>query len=281
MGQFSTFDNLETKAFTLARQDFLRDFLEAAGRETELRTAVDVGCGVGDFSKFLADRGFKVIGLDGREQNTNEASSRHREIPFLTFDVENLPTKDLGTFDLVLSFGLLYHLENPFRAVRNLHALTAKVLLIEGICLPDSRPTMALLDEPQAENQGLNYFAFYPSSSCLVKMLYRAGFPYVYSFRRPPDFHLYRASRLRKRERIMLAASKLSLELPNLAAEQDSLNLVPSPNDPWTTTLWRLTNRLNSLIVFAGIRLPRFLKRPWSEKREILLWYLKGKGSRT
>jgi SAM-dependent methyltransferase len=279
MGQFSTFDNAQTQAFTIARQSFARDFLEGARRKIELSTALDVGCGLGDFSKFLADHGFKVTGLDGRKDNIEEAVRRYPEISFLTFDAEDLPTKDLGTFDFVLCFGLLYHLENPFRAIRGLRALTAKVLLIEGICLPDSSPTMALMDEWPVENQGLTYVAFYPSPSCLVKMLYRAGFRYVYSFRQSPDFHLFRASTSRKRERVVLAASNLPLELDNLIPEQDVPNWVPSPTDPWTTVFSRI--RANKFVGFAIMRFPRFLKRPWREKREIVSWYLKRKSSGT
>jgi hypothetical protein len=41
--------------------------------------------------------------------------------------VEDLSLRDIGTVDLVLSVGLLYHLENPFRAIRNFHALTGKL----------------------------------------------------------------------------------------------------------------------------------------------------------
>ena len=272
MGQFPTFDNPETQAFTAARQRFLRDFLAGIKHKMELSTAVDVGCGLGDFSRFLADQGFKVIGLDGREENVKEAVRRYGDLTFLAFDAENLPTKDLGMFDFVLCFGLLYHLENPFRTIRSLYALTAKILLVEGICLPESSPAMALMDEFPAENQALNYVAFYPSPSCLVKMLYRAGFPYVYSFRKPPDFHLYRASATRKRERSILAASRFALELPNVIAEKDVLNLVSSPSDPWTTAFSRI--RSNKLVDFTSVRFPRFLKRPWSEKREIVYWYL-------
>ena len=55
------------------------------------------------------------------------------------------------------------------------------------MCVPNSKPMMDLLDEGTVENQGLNYVAFYPSESCLVKMLYRTGFPFVYRFKRLPE----------------------------------------------------------------------------------------------
>ena len=42
---------------------------------------------------------------------------------------------ELGEFDLVLCFGLLYHLENPMRTIRHLRALTGQGLLLESMSL--------------------------------------------------------------------------------------------------------------------------------------------------
>jgi hypothetical protein len=159
----------------------------------------------------------------------------------------------MGTFDLVLCFGLLYHLENPLRAVRNLHSLTDKVLLIESMCAPGAGPCLQLLDEYQNEDQGLNYIAFYPTESCLVKMLYRSGFRFVYGFVKLPDHSLYRASRQRRRERTMLVASK-----ERLTAE--GLELLPEPTRPWD--MWSVPlGPLRSVLYRAAALLRRRLRQ--------------------
>ena len=124
---------------------------------------------------------------------------------------------EIGTFDLVLCVGLLYHLENPFLAVRNLFALTGKLLAIESMCAPGDHPTMELLDEFHEEDQGLKHVAFYPTESCVVKMLYQAGFPFVYEFKQPPNHPAFRATRSRHRERTMLVASRQGLSAGGLA----------------------------------------------------------------
>lgn len=59
----------------------------------------------------------------------------------------------LGEFDLVLCFGLLYHLENPLLAVRHLRSLTEKCLLLESMCVPDNKPSMLLKEEPSEFDQ--------------------------------------------------------------------------------------------------------------------------------
>jgi SAM-dependent methyltransferase len=252
VGKQWLFDRKWTRDFTKVRQEFMGEFLGAVRREMSLASALDVGCGVGDFSKFLSDLEFRVKGVDGRQENAAEAQRRYPDIPFDTLNAEDVPVSSLGTFDLVLCFGLLYHLENPFRAIRHLHALADKLLLVEGMCIPDDQPAMELLDEGVAEDQGLSYVAFYPSESCLIKMLYRAGFPFVYRFRSLPDDELFKASPWRKKQRTFLAASKVSLSVPNLLLVRESSRWTPNDLDPWGTSLSRLRRRLLQIRLFGS-----------------------------
>ena len=215
------FDIPSAKDFGVSRQSFTKEFLASVRQQTDMRTALDVGCGVGEFSKFLLGLDFSVVGVDGREENIREAQRRYPQIRFRTANAENLPLAELGSFDLVLCFGLLYHLENPFHAIRNLYSLTSKVLLIETMCAPSLEPLMQLVDEGKSENQGLNYVAFYPSEACLIKMLYRTGFPYVYGFAKLPDHELFRASFWQRKQRTMLAAAKAPLNIASLALQLD------------------------------------------------------------
>ena len=167
-------------------------------------------------------------------------------------------TNEVEPRDLVLCAGLLYHLENPFRVIRNLHALTSKVLFVEGMCTPGPGATMELLDEGTTKDQGLDFVAFYPTEACLIKMLYRAGFPFVYFFQRLPEHPLYRESIRRKRERTMVAAAKLSLNAPNLALAQETERPVRGLFDPWTTGLMRTRYFFGELrrSMFRGLRNP-------------------------
>ncbi len=145
-----------------------------------LATALDVGCGVGFFSKMLAEMQFSVAAFDGRAENVAEARRRFPTIPFEAADIQDSAVRTLGSFDLVLCFGLLYHVENPFSAIRNLRALTGKCLLVESMCIPGERSELLLREEPCVDDQSLTDMACYPSESILVKMLYRAGFTKVY-----------------------------------------------------------------------------------------------------
>jgi SAM-dependent methyltransferase len=240
------FDASSAVELTRARQDLIRSFLEEIRSQAVLRSAFDVGCGVGYLSKFLHDLGLQVVAMDGRETNIAEARKRHPGITFLTADAEKL-TNEAEPGDLVLCAGLLYHLENPFRVIRNLHSLTRKVLIVEGMCTPGPGATMELLDEGKSQDQGLDFVAFYPTEECLIKMLYRSGFPFVYLFRRLPNHVLYRESIWRKRERTMMVASKVPLTGENLLQAQERVQPVTGLFDPWTTSLVRARQFLGEL----------------------------------
>src|SRR5882672_11414568 len=170
-----------------SRSAIVGEVLSEVEKQLTPTTAVDVGCGLGYFSAFLRARGLQVTAVDGRKENVDEASRRVPQVDFHTMNAEDPVLRDLGRFDLVLCFGLLYHLENPFLAIRHLHAMTSGLLLVESMVFPGTEPMMALVDEPQVEDQSLNRIAFYPTEACLIKMLYHAGFRNVYLLTKLPD----------------------------------------------------------------------------------------------
>ena len=194
-----------------------------------LTTVLDAGCGLGFFSKILEECGLDVRAFDGRGENVEEARRRYPGIAFDKGDIEDANILRLGSFDLVLCFGLLYHLENGLLAIRNLHALTGKGLLLESMCLPEERPWMLLRNEQALVDQSLTDVAFYPSEGCIVKMLYRAGFAAVYRANPLPDDDNFRDTPSRSRRRTVLFASPLPVRLPEL----DLLAEPFETADPW------------------------------------------------
>lgn len=148
-----------------------------------LEQCIDVGCGPGWFSDRLVSRGLKVWGIDGRTELVEAAAARVPKATFSTIDICDQGA-DFGEkqADLVFCFGLLYHLENPFAAVRNLYRLTEQYLFIETQVAPGEGNNLTIISEGQNHTQGLNYHAIVPSRNALLKMLYVAGFSSVYRY---------------------------------------------------------------------------------------------------
>jgi SAM-dependent methyltransferase len=247
------FDLEESQRLVEARGGFLRRFVADFRDRFGLRTALDAGCGVGYFSHLLQQMGMRVTAFDARPENVEEARRRHPGIDFHVADVEELRPQEFGTFDLVLCFGLLYHLENPLRAMRRLRVMTGKLLLIESVCVSGRSPVLYLRDEAQAEDQALNSVAWYPSQGALVKMAYRAGFPAVYRTTCLPEHEDFKGTPGRRPWRTIVVA-------PVSPIKDSSLLLVDEPSgraDLWSTDPTGLLK--------IGRKLQTFMKRPWAE----------------
>jgi SAM-dependent methyltransferase len=252
------------ESYNRSRATVLSELVPELRKHLELRTAVDVGCGLGYFSALLHSLGFQVTAVDGRAENVAEAQRRVPQASFHAMNAEDFALRKLGRYDLVLCFGLLYHLENPFLAIRHLHAIASKLLLVESTVAPGAEPIMRLVDEYHGDDQGLNHVAFYPTEACLAKMMYQAGFPNVYRLAKMPEHPDFQANGSGQRVRTMLAAAHAPLQ----SAFFERLEEPEVPYQPWSA------NR--ECAPALSDRLRRFAGKPWSAKVESLKRILGG-----
>lgn len=226
------FDKAHYDALNTSRGEMVRRLLPELKQRLSLKTALDLGCGLGFYASLLRSFGLDVLAIDGRAENVEEARRRHPEINLQVGDAQDSNLSRLGSFDLVFCFGLLYHLENPFRVIRNISALTPKVTLIEGIVYPSPEPAMVLMDENDCVDQGLSLMAFYPSESCLVKMLRRSGFAHCYAPDRMPVHPDYQPGSNGFRRRSVLVGCKAPIDSSVVTPWPE-----PSPEfGPWAMT---------------------------------------------
>src|SRR5258708_10450449 len=223
------FDQKEYRQLIAARGETIRRVVTRLKPALDLSNGVDAGCGVGFFSQTLLECGLNVCGFDGRAENVMEARRRFPQVPFERGDIEERAILQLGRFDFVLCFGLLYHLENPLLAIRNLRGLTKKCLLLESMCLPGKEPSMLLRAEPRQEDQSLLEVACYASEVTLVNILYPSGFSMVFLELPLPDHEDFRETTEHARRRTVLLASTLPIDIAGFW-------LIPEPQeaaDPW------------------------------------------------
>lgn len=179
----------------------------------EISTCIDAGCGPGWFTEKLVNCGLTAIGLEGRLELVKEAKQRVPEARFYHLDVESKREMlSLPGADLVFCFGLLYHMENPFRVIRNLHDLTKKMLFIESIIIPESAPITWLVEEGKNETQGLTHRAMIPSRTCMIKMLQSSGFEYIYEYSGKIEHEDFIETDTRHKRRSIFLAARVSLK---------------------------------------------------------------------
>ncbi|GIX32300.1 MAG: hypothetical protein KatS3mg125_0256 [Lysobacterales bacterium] len=224
-----TYDGGALDAIHYTRRNMLDHALAALfpGERGDLR-ALDLACHQGYFACHLAQSGFgEVVGTDARVEHIEDARfmsgllGLQERLRFLPMDVhEATPERLGGSFDLVLCFGLIYHLENPVGALRSARALTRRALLIETQLVPGLsgmvdygsyrfvRPlkgSFGLIDEteethgPEASTTGI---CLVPSREALLWILERLGFARIEILPPPEDAY----EQLRFGKRIMVLA---------------------------------------------------------------------------
>jgi SAM-dependent methyltransferase len=179
-GRTESFDTAAAEAINRARLDHLASL----NLPIEGRRVLEVGAGVGRLTGFFLDRGCEVVATEARDHNVAELA-RRRSVTARVANVEE-SLSDLGRFDVVFCYGLLYHLESPIRALRNMAAVCDDLLLLETMVCDSRLPVLRLEDETLSVNQALAGLAHRPSPSYVALAANRVGFEHVYIATEPP-----------------------------------------------------------------------------------------------
>ena len=198
----------------------------AVGRDCSALTAVDLACHQGWFSMRLAQRGFReIVGVDGRDDHLADANLVAQALGVRSFrtlkaDLEEAKAADIGSYDVTLMLGLLYHLENPVRVLRLARAVTRRTLVIETQVVPHMSGIVdwgaytfqrhmvgafGIIDETEethANEASIHGICLAPSIEALAWLLKRVGFARVERLLPPPDGY----EQLVAQKRVMFAA---------------------------------------------------------------------------
>lgn len=196
---------------------------EFAGDRLDLK-ALDIACHQGYFSIQLARAGFgRVDAADVRQEHIDDVDLLRG-----IYALGNLHTQRCDVFemndpaahDLVLMFGLLYHLENPVGALRKARALTRDAFVIETQVVPHLsgmidwgsyeyvRPLKGCfgiideIDETHAPEASVTGVCLAPSTEGLLWLLHAVGFSHAEVLPVPDDGY----EQLRHGKRVMVAA---------------------------------------------------------------------------
>jgi 2-polyprenyl-3-methyl-5-hydroxy-6-metoxy-1,4-benzoquinol methylase len=100
--------------------NFAKDFVK--GKEV-----LDIGCGEGYGSSFMAGYAKKVLGIDYNETVIDYARDKYSKpgLNFLVLDINNLDTLD-KKFDVICSFQNIEHIRDTERLLKNIRTLLNK-----------------------------------------------------------------------------------------------------------------------------------------------------------
>jgi len=147
------------------------------------KRVLDVGAWDGWFSFECERRGADVVAVDCLPLDTFLEAKEllGSRVEYLTLDVAELSSKLLGHFDIVLFFGVLYHLRHPLLGLEKAVELSTDLALIESFVIPSEEraipAVMEFYERTELGGQLDNWCG--PSPEALVSMCRSAGFAQV------------------------------------------------------------------------------------------------------
>lgn len=106
------------------------------------RSFLDLGASDGYESRAVAHLGAsRVVSIEGHRKSFDQAKAAKEDLHLDHLEVQQrdvrfVDTYGLDPFDVVLCFGLLYHMANPFNVLKRIRAITAGTLLLETHVAP-------------------------------------------------------------------------------------------------------------------------------------------------
>ena len=161
---------------------------------------LDIGCAEGFFSFEAEKRGAReVIGIDVFPDSIRRFNivreARQSSASAYLMNVYDLEPKRLGTFDLVLFYGVFYHLRHPQLALERIRSVCTGKLMFQTVICEDptlkGRPWARFC--PYGVMSGGNKELFDPTvfwlfnSTCCVAMLEHVGFEDIKILSRDPN----------------------------------------------------------------------------------------------
>jgi 2-polyprenyl-3-methyl-5-hydroxy-6-metoxy-1,4-benzoquinol methylase len=150
---------------------------------------VDIGCGTGWTSYFLARAGYRTVGVDLSKDAIEAAQTKFAEelsnLEYINGDFEKLPSK-LSDFEVALFIDSLHHADNPLAALQSAY----RIIREDGICIicePGRGHTKAADAIMARQAYGVNENDIVPKE--IKKMAKKVGFKKVKILPYPPDIH--------------------------------------------------------------------------------------------
>ena len=145
------------------------------------KRVLDIGAWDGWFSFEMERRGAEVVAVDvARLKPFIEARKLlNSKVEYVIEDVCRLNPATLGTFDIVLFLGVLYHSKHPILALERVCELSTGMACVESLVIESgsSVPSMEFYEGSELAGQFDNWVG--PNTACLLAFCRTAGFARV------------------------------------------------------------------------------------------------------
>jgi SAM-dependent methyltransferase len=198
--------------------------LSSLGLSLSDRRVLELGAGPGDHTGFYLARGCEVVSIDARQECLDQLNQKFPQVKVVCCDL-NTPDDltQLGTFDIIHCYGILYHLQTPTNLLEYMSAVCRGLAIIETCVSPGDELRLDIVDENDGDyTQSLTGTGCRPTRPWLFAELERL-FPFVYLPRTQPahpefPINWNDLTGLPALIRAVFVASQELLDLPSLSS---------------------------------------------------------------
>ncbi len=134
---------------------------------------LELGCGYADIGNMFHELGADVTSSDARSEHIDIVKTRYPHLKTLLIDADNDVIND--KYDIIVHWGLLYHLKQIETHLHNISNKCDILLLETEVCDSDNN-SFYLSTSENGYDQAFNKHGIRPSSSYVEKILEKNGF---------------------------------------------------------------------------------------------------------
>src|SRR6266571_163702 len=173
------------------------EHLASLGLELHGKSVLELGAGVGDHTTFFLDRDCTVVSVEPRAENCaifratmqilrSSGYAKAANARLVYADMESVGQKITERFDIVYSYGLLYHVADPQAALNAMAERCADLLLLETCVSFGANEAINPTAEPQVDaTQAIGGVGCRPTRPWILARL-KTLFGYAYAPRTQP-----------------------------------------------------------------------------------------------
>lgn len=197
--EFSRQEREKTRLKTLIDHAW-PSILEACGGSLKGKRVLDIACNCGGFAVTAAQAGADyVLGIDIEDHYLEQANFIRDalaldNLEYRKVHLEDLTPERVGRFDLILCFGILYHLENPVLSLKRIAGVADGVLVVDTTLmripvinnLLRRWPMWHMKCVPAVDDTAWNittsrwrkaeFLQFYPNPAAVIELMRYVGF---------------------------------------------------------------------------------------------------------
>jgi 2-polyprenyl-3-methyl-5-hydroxy-6-metoxy-1,4-benzoquinol methylase len=109
------------------------------------QSVLELGSGPGDITALFLDQNCCITSIDARPENIREASLRHqpsKQWNGFVYELPQIISPFKTSYDIVIAYGILYHLEDPLSLLRAVAAMQPRNFVLETCVTPETAPRL-------------------------------------------------------------------------------------------------------------------------------------------